>query len=177
MKVGRKGNDLLNQHFGRLLVTAELQSLGAGKWWLCLCTCGNYKAVRASSLRNKTKPVRSCKCLNIETVRGVPYVSLYHKLKQSAATQGHICTLTFKQFLVFTKTTACHYCDAPVAWAKHNISTGNRGAYNLDRKDNSKGYSKRNCVVCCTTCNLTRGNRFTYEQFVEIGKLLNKLRS
>jgi hypothetical protein len=28
MKVGRKGNDLLGERFGRLLVTAELQSLG-----------------------------------------------------------------------------------------------------------------------------------------------------
>lgn len=57
------------------------------------------------------------------------------------------------------------------------IGTRTRGAYNLDRKDNSKGYSIKNCVVCCTVCNLTRGNRFTYEQFLEIGKLLSELRT
>jgi hypothetical protein len=177
MKVGRKGNDLLGERFGRLLVTAELQSLGAGRWWLCLCDCGNYKGVRANSLRNKTKPVRSCKCLNLEAVRGVPYASLYHKLRKSSATQGHACALTFKQFLEYTKVSTCHYCNATVTWAQHNIGTRKRGNYNLDRKDNSKGYSTENCVVCCTVCNLTRGNRFTYEQFVEIGKLLNKMRT
>ena len=40
-----------------------------------------------------------------------------------------------------------------------------------------KGYSIKNCVVCCTVCILTRGNRFTYEQFLEIGKLLSELRT
>ena len=35
--------------------------------------------------------------------------------------------------------------------------------YNLDRKDNSIGYSKNNCVVCCSTCNYIKGDKFTYE--------------
>lgn len=176
-KVGRIGYNLLGKRFGRLLVTAELEDEVSGRLWLCLCDCGNYKAIRTSSLLHKSKPSRSCKCLNLETIRGVPYASLYHKLKKSAAIQGHACTLTFKQFLEYIKTIVCHYCNAPVTWAKHNIGTRTRGAYNLDRKDNSKGYSIKNCVVCCTVCNLTRGNRFTYEQFLEIGKLLSELRT
>ena len=39
--------------------------------------------------------------------------------------------------LGLTEEEKCHYCGAEL-----------RG-YNLDRKDNTKGYSKENCVVCC----------------------------
>ena len=56
--------------------------------------------------------------------------------------------------LGLTEEKKCHYCGAEL-----------RG-YNLDRKDNTKGYSKENCVVCCGTCNKARGNWFTYEEFL-----------
>lgn len=49
----------------------------------------------------------------------------------------------------------------------------NKGcAYYLDRKDSFEGYSVENCVVCCSRCNQAKSNFFTYEQWVEIGKVI-----
>jgi hypothetical protein len=36
---------------------------------------------------------------------------------------------------------------------------------NLDRIDNSVGYTESNCVPCCAICNITRNTLYTYEEF------------
>jgi hypothetical protein len=45
---------------------------------------------------------------------------------------------------------------------------------NLDRIDNSVGYKPSNVVVACPSCNLTRADRFTHEEFVAIGKAIRR---
>jgi hypothetical protein len=74
--------------------------------------------------------------------------------------------MSYEDFLSFTTINECFYCNSKVEWTPH--STGSKKynkSYNLDRKDNEKGYIKDNCVVCCTLCNFTRGNRFSFEEF------------
>jgi hypothetical protein len=46
----------------------------------------------------------------------------------------------------------------------------------LDRIDNLKGHCKENCLPCCTLCNLTRGNRYTYDEFKQIGKIIRDIK-
>lgn len=46
----------------------------------------------------------------------------------------------------------CHYC-------------GVESQIGIDRIDNSLGYLQDNCLPCCTTCNLTRNNLYTYAEF------------
>ena len=53
--------------------------------------------------------------------------------------------MTFEDFLVFMEDTKCHYCSAPVS---------------------------RNCVTCCMRCNRGKNENFTYDQWVEIGKVI-----
>ena len=45
----------------------------------------------------------------------------------------------------------------------------------LDRINNKLGHSKINTVICCELCNMTRGNRFTYEEMKIIGKAIKSL--
>ena len=46
----------------------------------------------------------------------------------------------------------------------------------LDRKDNTQGYLKDNCVVCCTSCNKLRSNKFTYKEFLLLAPILKQIR-
>jgi hypothetical protein len=82
-----------------------------------------------------------------------PYRYLYNKLKREASKRQYSFSLTFNQFKRFTKITKCHYCGETVTWLPHK-KHGARQGYNLDRKDNSKGYSMKNSAVCCYRCNL-----------------------
>lgn len=69
-----------------------------------------------------------------------------------------------------------------IDWFKKNILwkpcvyCGDWDYIGCDRIDNSKGHLKDNCVPCCCTCNLTRGDRFTYEEMKEIGQVIRKIK-
>lgn len=57
----------------------------------------------------------------------------------------------------------CHYC-------------GDTERLGLDRIDNSKGHTMDNVVVCCYDCNCARNNNFTYEEMIELGKVIRKIK-
>lgn len=46
----------------------------------------------------------------------------------------------------------------------------------LDRVDNSKGYVLGNLVPCCSSCNLTRRDTFTYEEMLVLGKVIREIK-
>lgn len=79
--------------------------------------------------------------------------------------------MSFEDFVQMTQTTECHYCAENILWEPHN-----NGAYNLDRKDNTVGYTKENVVVCCGRCNRGKGFHFTYEEWVCMTVALRKLK-
>jgi len=57
----------------------------------------------------------------------------------------------------------CYYCESDKELG-------------LDRINNQKGHTRKNTVVCCNLCNMTRGNRFTKEQMKKIGKVIKSFR-
>ncbi len=57
----------------------------------------------------------------------------------------------------------CQYC-------KHEQSNG------IDRLDNSFGHTSRNCIPCCGTCNMTRGNRLSPEEMMLLGEVVSKIK-
>lgn len=86
-----------------------------------------------------------------------PFKSLYNSMVKTIerrnSKHSHItCELTFDDFLLFTQIPECYYCGDFVKWMPHRKSN-NPFVYNLDRKNNTLGYTKENCVVCCPTCN------------------------
>jgi hypothetical protein len=86
--------------------------------------------------------------------------------------------LFYDDLLEFVKIRKCHYCNDDIVWLKHRSENSKQvsAAYHLDRVDNSKTYSKDNCVVCCAVCNSFRGDKFTHDEMMEIGKTFRKLR-
>ncbi|MBA7588270.1 hypothetical protein ES708_30324 [subsurface metagenome] len=73
----------------------------------------------------------------------------------------------------------CHYCKIkegdfiPIWRGKFYKNRGER--LELERKDNKKGYSKKNCVLACAICNNAKSDKFTYEEFKEVGKAIKKI--
>jgi hypothetical protein len=134
--------------------------------WLCRCVCGTEKAVSGHNLRHGHS--LGCGCTK-KGLRLRPYEALYNSIARENPDKEIL--LSYEDFVNFTKTTICIYCGEEVSWTEfHLVKNGSR--YNLDRKDNSLGYSKNNCVVCCGRCNRVKSNQFTYEQMLQIGALI-----
>jgi hypothetical protein len=74
------------------------------------------------------------------------------------------CDLTALEILEFI-TQPCVYCGTV---------TDNRG---LDRIDNSLPHIKGNVQTACTDCNLMRGDRFTVDEMMVIGKTVSQIKA
>jgi len=156
--------DLTGQRFGKWLVLEKANrpptnSRSKPLYWRCKCACGNESIIPSHNLR--CKRTTNCGC---ETA--LPAFRYLYNLFL-ALNEGRVeCNLKFEEFLEFTSITKCHYCNAQINWVKH----GGKSAYYLDRKDNDKGYSKSNCVVCCPRCNFGKSSRFTYDEWYGMTK-------
>lgn len=104
-----------------------------------------------------------------------PFESLYNGLFRDHRKLE--VSLTYEEYLDFTKENKCHYCSDEINWEPYGTVSGKfiSRAYYLDRKDLNLGYSKQNCVVCCTSCNKLRSNRFTYEEFLLLATVLRQI--
>ena len=176
--------DLTGRKFHRLLVVGEHFNANRRKHytsgrWLCKCDCGNERIIWGSYLL--TDFIKSCGCFHKELIqtcnRKRPYEWMLVRLRRKSKNRwGSI--LTYDELLEFIKINKCHYCESDVIWNMYSSCHSKRlsSKYNLDRMDNSLGYSKDNCIVCCSVCNYFKGDRFTYDEMVEIGKTFQKLR-
>lgn len=106
----------------------------------------------------------------IHVQRKRPHESIFNSLKNDH--RNLEVTLTYEEYVEFTKFEKCHYCLIKIPWIPYGVIDGKyqSKAYFLDRKDLSTGYLKDNCVVCCTRCNRARSNKFTYEEWFGMTK-------
>ena len=139
--------------------------------YFCTCTCGQSRIVSAIHLRSGRS--KSCGCIRLETITKRPYESLYNRLVR----RNDNVRITYEEFCEFTKCKTCHYCSAEIKWTTSGriAPRGGSHGYYLDRKDNLLGYYKENCVVCCGNCNRTKGDRFTYEEFMLLSPALKTI--
>lgn len=138
--------------------------------------CNNLIEAHKYDLKKLTGRCRKCSDkntgrLSVERNAKEPYRALYNKFIYDRDRFAQKSDISFADFLEFTKINNCHYCNGEITWAiKALYRNGYR--YNLDRKDNVLGYLKCNVVTCCWKCNETKSDRFTYEQFIKIGKTI-----
>lgn len=112
-----------------------------------------------------------------------PFRWLYNVLILSSKNEEKQLNLTFEDFLTFVEIENCHYCDGHINWCPRSRSVNEDGtklirnsqSYFLDRKDNSLGYTKENCVVCCSLCNKIKSNNLSYEEMLLLKDGLQKL--
>jgi len=146
---------------------------GPRKVWLFKCVYPNCS--ETIKLRSTDLSTKSGLCLSHSHVKR-PFESIYNGLFNDWRKPKIL--LTYEEFLGFTKIDTCHYCGTHIEWVPYGTVMGKflSRAYHLDKKICTGPYSKNNCVVCCTECNKMRGNRFSYEEFLKIGKVIKDIK-
>ena len=71
----------------------------------------------------------------------------------------------------------CHYCgikeeNFTEVWGE--IYGGNKRGRTLeiDHKDNNQGNDLTNFVLACAICNIAKSDKFTYDEFLKVGKVI-----
>jgi hypothetical protein len=163
--------DLTGRTFGQWLVLNRAANRGRRMQWSCECSCGTRRTVLSQHLRGGKSTCCGC----ISNCKKSPYESLYLYVVKGAARRGLPCTISYEAFVEFTKVDTCSYCAAPITWAKFFRAKHGQN-YNLDRKDNSRGYVPGNLVVACMCCNFARGNRYSFDEWTVMASALKNYR-
>jgi hypothetical protein len=153
----------------RDLGTKEYPSGAKKHLWGVICTgCGrHFQRATSVLVGGVTSGCHQCRA-NPQN-RGVPYRALFNNLVYSAKLRKIEVLISLEDFVRFTGFKLCHYCFAPLVWAKHDTQK-NGQAYNLDRMDNSRVYARTKLVPCCRVCNMMKSNRCTYERWYRMNE-------
>lgn len=165
---GCKGitSPISNDKFGKWTIIESVSGKG-GRRYKCRCVCGVEKVVPISDLiTGKSKGCQQCAKNGPSKKRRSdyrPYSRLYGTYKRNAKLHNREFLLTFDEAQSFF-ISPCYYCGAePVTKVKQKVEDL---WYNgIDRKDNSLGYTKDNCVTCCKFCNYAKHTR-TFEEYI-----------
>lgn len=144
--------------------------------WLCKCECGNEKVVVGDNLSSGRS--KSCGCLKIEFLsrsgnqyglfkdreKALLRVQYSHLKRRNRKLSADEC-MSFDDFAVMAKK-PCKYCGAEFSKEIEDRlderANGKRLSEHvlkcngIDRKDSSKGYTLKNSVPCCKTCNFAK---------------------
>ena len=99
------------------------------------------------------------------------YESLYNTLLKR---NRHPVEISYDDFYKIVKNQTCHYCKSDLGMVKYR-QKGKSTASCLDRKDTLLPYSLENTVSCCPKCNYGKGKWYTYDEWIEVGKTLEKI--
>ena len=147
--------DLTGQPFGRLVVIREAGRAKDGKvLWLCKCDCGAEVVVSGDNLRSEN--TKSCGCLRRElsrelnTTHGCSHKTWYDVYHAMMRRCGHREGASERDLRNYRDRgiTVCHlWQKSPMAFGDWLLDHGWHQGLQIDRIDNSKGYSPENCRV------------------------------
>lgn len=146
-KPHRKPKDLSGMKFGRLKVLRR-SSLKKGKevWWVCECECGATKTTCTHSLNAGN--TRSCGCLQMDSVtkHGHTLNGVFSRTYKTWAGMVSRCTSPADSGYSNYGGRGILVCERWLDFRSFLEDMGERPPNtSLDRKENSKGYSKENC--------------------------------
>lgn len=130
--------NLEGQKFSKLTVSKSRKT-SKGKEWLCLCDCGQEKWVKTNLLTSGV--TKSCGCLmNKHGLSKTKAWGSWRAMKERCENPN--CK-SYKNYGAKGIT----YCERWQSFANFYEDMGERPSeHTLERLDNSKGYSKANCV-------------------------------
>jgi hypothetical protein len=155
-----KVRDLTGQRFGRLVALCyEIKPCGNVKQlkahWKCICDCGNFITILSRNLISGN--TRSCGCLQIDEARdrfnkhGMKDSRFYHlwaSMKQRTTDVNHASYGSYGGAGITLDPSWFDFRnfrdDMYASYLEHVAEYGERNT-TIDRKDNTKGYSKDNC--------------------------------
>jgi hypothetical protein len=166
---------LIGKKFNKLTLIRYLGTRNHQSIWLCQCDCGS-KPIEIYEKFIKNGNNKSCGCLGPGNKGWSDYKALYNVLISEAKRGNKYIDISYEDYVSIIKENLhCTYCDDVLIWSK-KLGNHRHMNNNLDRKDCSLGYLKSNVVACCPSCNKTRGDRFSYEEFLLIGKVIKQIR-
>lgn len=142
--------DLTGKRFGRWTVVSEsnLRDCNGNIMWNCKCDCGRQKTVSGNSLRKGCST--SCGCYNHDVITkfgGAVYKEKLHSVWASMKSRCNCESDKSYRNYGGRGITVCkeweHDYHAFKAWALEN---GYKPGMWIDRVDNNKGYSPKNCA-------------------------------
>ena len=143
--------DLTGHRFGRLVVIREYgRSKDRQVTWLCRCDCGGEVVVKAGNLCSGN--TQSCGCLRLErnTTHGCNHEPWYPTYAAMMARCGHSKGASERQLNDYRDRgiTVCElWQKSPRAFGDWLLAHGWHKGLQIDRIDNSLGYSPENCRV------------------------------
>lgn len=173
-KIDKPKIDQSGKRFGRLTVLEFShfdRTKGVKQYWKCKCDCGTEKIIGYNSLHNGD--TKSCGCLHKENIeyfktneciqkRSLPknqavINELYSRYKISAVKRKVEFDISKEDFTILLFQN-CYYCGCkPNKEAMKNKKfNGNPLINGVDRRNNTIGYNKENCVSCCKICNYAK---------------------
>lgn len=159
--------DLTGQTFNRLTaLTPTSERYAKSVVWSCVCTCGTHIAVAA--FRLKSGNVQSCGCLQAEVQR---YVTHGHTVKGRVSKTYAAWSAMMQRCYTPTHPAFDNYGGRGIRVVKRWWTFKNFLAdmgkcpprLSLERIDNEKGYSKRNCKWA-TTAEQNRNRRMPWRK-------------
>ena len=100
----------------------------------------------------------------------------YHRLKlRHKKLTGKNISFTLNEFISwFKKNNKCIYCGGIVN-TNMEIKDDNFKIKSVERIDNKKGYNFNNMATSCYACNMAKGNNFSHEEMLILGKTIRKI--
>lgn len=149
--------------------------------WICQCSCS--KIVERSTNVLNCGGLKSCGCLMKDHYVALSEITrqrnrkapgfgalteLLNSYKFGAKTRNLDFNLTREEFKSLTDQ-CCYYCGSKPKprIRKRRGKVIEHETFNcngVDRKDSNLGYFLKNCLPCCTTCNIAK-NDLTFEEF------------
>lgn len=143
-----KKDNLLGLRFGRLVVIEAAENKGKKPRWLCQCDCGKTKIVHSSSLKNGN--TKSCGCFRTETTiarcstnrsKDKTLYAVWNTIKQRCNNPNNKSYSNYGGRGI----TICDEWYNYDNFYEWSINNGYKHGLEIDRINNSLGYSPDNC--------------------------------
>ena len=143
-----QARDMTGQVFSRLTVLHRTDNVGKEPYWMCLCVCGEVKALSGSCLRSSN--VRSCGCLarDITSARSIKHGMVESSEWSTWASMRARCTNPNNRRFFDYGGRGITVCERwTESFESFFADMGPRPSpdYQIDRIDNNAGYYPENC--------------------------------
>lgn len=151
------------------------------KYYICQCACGNITTSRIHAMTTgKHRQCRACSSKEKSETTCLPNnlglkSEIFRNYQRAAKKRNYSFELTQDEFIDLISE-HCYYCGAlpSMIWygtPRKNVAAKEFRYNGVDRKDNSIGYTKSNCVSCCKICNNSKSTLTENEWFDWIKKI------
>lgn len=150
-KIIKSHLDIENQQFGKLTALKRTKTNSKGDYWLCKCSCGNYKEIRIDSLLNGRTISCGCFAKEVQRKRKTKHGMIKSRLYSIYYGMHQRCENPNAHYFEYYGGRGISICSE---WCGENgfnnfyewaMKNGYSDNLTIDRIDGNFGYSPLNC--------------------------------